>query len=131
MEWLNLIVWVLMLVITITWTIAVVFKPNFMGGRESWGPVNFKMSILWWISILSVFFVEASPFYFFIMVPISFIIVSITSMKKEVEHVVKNKLPPESIMTRAQPNTEALFSSLLYYFIFLVVVYFVNNFFFG
>ena len=119
-----------MLVITITWTIGVVFKPNAMGGRESWGPVNFKITILWWISILCVFFVEASPFYFFIMVPISFIIVSTTSMKKEVEHVIKNKLPPKSILTRAQPNTEALFPSLLYYVIFLVVVYFVNNFFF-
>ena len=52
---LNLIIWLIVLFITITWTVGVVFKPKKMGGEQSWGPVNFKISILWWISIIFVF----------------------------------------------------------------------------
>jgi len=101
-----------------------------MGGRESWGPVNFKISILWWISILFVFLTKVSPFYFIIMVPLSALIVSVASRKAEVDHAIKNKLPAESIMTRAQPDTEALLPSLLYYSVFLIILYFANDFFF-
>ena len=130
MSWTNLIPWILMLLITLLWSVGVVCKPNAMGGRESWGPVNFKISILWWISILFVFLTKVSPFYFIIMVPLSALIVSVASRKAEVDHAIKNKLPAESILTRAQPNTEALLPSLLYYSIFLIILYFANDFFF-
>ena len=43
----------------------------------------------------------------------------------------KNKLPAESIMTRDQPNTEALLPSLLYYSVFLIILYFANDLIFG
>jgi len=119
-----------MLLITITWTVGVAFKPKAMGGSKSWGPVNFKISILWWISILFVFLTKVSPFYFIIMVPLSALIVSVASRKAEVDHAIKNKLPAESIMTRAQPDTEALLPSLLYYSVFLIILYFANDFFF-
>ena len=125
----NLIPWILMFLITLVWSAGVAFKPNSMGGRESWGPVNFKISILWWISILFVFLTKVSPFYFFIMVPLSALIVSVASGKAEVDHAIKNKLPAESIMTRAQPNTEALLPSLLYYSVFLIILYFANEWF--
>ena len=118
-----------MFLITLVWSAGVAFKPNSMGGRESWGPVNFKISILWWISILFVFLTKVSPFYFFIMVPLSALIVSVTSGKAEVDHAIKNKLPAESIMTRAQPNIEALLPSLLYYSVFLIILYFANEWF--
>ena len=64
------------------------------------------------------------------MVPLSALIVSVASRKAEVDHAIKNKLPAESILTRAQPNTEALLPSLLYYSIFLIILYFANDFFF-
>ena len=118
-----------MFLITLVWSAGVAFKPNSMGGRESWGPVNFKISILWWISILFVFLTKVSPFYFFIMVPLSALIVSVASGKAEVDHAIKNKLPAESIMTRAQPNIEALLPSLLYYSVFLIILYFANEWF--
>ena len=54
-----------MFLITLVWSAGVAFKPNSMGGRESWGPVNFKISMLWWISILFVFLTKVSPFLFF------------------------------------------------------------------
>ena len=120
-----------MFFITLLWSAGVAFKPNSMGGKESWGPVNFKISILWWISILFVFLTKVSPFYFFIMVPLSALIVSVTSGKAEVDHAIRNKLPAESIMTRAQPNTEALLPSLLYYLVFLIILYFANDLIFG
>ena len=127
----NLIPWILMFLITLVWSAGVAFKPNSMGGRESWGPVNFKISILWWISVLFVFLTKVSPFYFIIMVPLSALIVSVASGKAEVDHAIKNKLPAESIMTRAQPNTEALLPSLLYYSVFLIILYFANDLIFG
>ena len=113
-----------MFFLTFTWTIGQKVKP------ESWGPVAFKTSILWWISILFIFITKMSPFYFVIMVPLSILIVSITSGKAEVNYAIKNDLPAESIMTREQPKTEALLSSLIFYFIFLIILYFVNNLFF-
>ena len=64
------------------------------------------------------------------MVPLSALIVSVTSGKAEVDHAIRNKLPAESIMTRDQPNTEALLPSLLYYSVFLIILYFANDFFF-
>ena len=112
-----------MFFITLTWTIGQKVKP------ESWGPVAFKTTILWWISILFVFLTKVSPFYFFIMVPLSALIVSVASGKAEVDHAIKNKLPAESIMTRAQPNIEALLPSLLYYSVFLIILYFANEWF--
>ena len=127
----NLIPWILMFLITLVWSAGVAFKPNSMGGKESWGPVNFKISILWWISILFVFLTKVSPFYFFIMVALSALIVSVASGKAEVDHAIKNKLPAESIMTRDQPNTEALLPSLLYYSVFLIILYFANDLIFG
>ena len=124
MKWVNLIPWIVMVFLTLTWTIGQKVKP------ESWGPVAFKTSILWWISILFIFINKMSPFYFVIMVPLSVLIVSVTSAKAEVNYAIKNNLPAESIMTRAQPKTEALLPSLLYYSVFLIILYFVNNLFF-
>ena len=112
MKWVNLIPWIVMVFLTLTWTIGQKVKP------ESWGPVAFKTSILWWISILFIFINKMSPFYFVIMVPLSILIVSVTSAKAEVNYAIKNNLPGESIMTRAQPKTEALLPSLVYYSVF-------------
>ena len=123
MKWINLIPWIIMFFITLTWTIGQKVKP------ESWGPVAFKTSILWWISILFVFLTKVSPFYFIIMVPLSALIVSVASRKAEVDHAIKNKLPAESILTRAQPNIEALLPSLLYYSVFLIILNFANEWF--
>ena len=64
------------------------------------------------------------------MVPLSVLMVSAASGKAEVDHAIKNRLPAESIMTRMQPNTEALLPSLLYYSVFLIILYFANDFFF-
>ena len=124
MKWVNFIPWIIMFFLTLTWTIGQKVRP------ESWGPVAFKTSILWWISILFVFTNKMSPFYFIIMVPLSFLIVSVMSGKAEVNYVIKNNLSPESIFTRAQPKTEALLPSLLYYAVFLIILYLVNNLFF-
>jgi len=121
----NLIPWILMFFVTLVWTIGVKVKP------ESWGPVAFKTSILWWISILFVFFMKVSPFYFLLMVPISLLIASFAASTAEVNYAIKNKLTLESMSARATPKMEGLLRSLLYYFIFLIIVYFVNNFFFG
>ena len=121
MKWVNLIPWIVMVFLTLTWTIGQKVKP------ESWGPVAFKTSILWWISILFIFITKMSPFYFIIIVPLSILTVSVTSGKAEVDYAIKNDLPPESILTRAQPKTEALLSSLIVYSIFLIILYFVNN----
>ena len=124
---LNLIIWLIVLFITITWTVGVVFKPKTMGGEQSWGPVNFKISILWWISIIFIFITKISPFYFILMMPISIFIISYFSGKAEINFALKNKQPPESILTRSQPNTEALLPSLIVYCIILIILYFVNN----
>ena len=114
-----------MFFITLIWTIGVKVKP------ESWGPVAFKTSILWWISILFVFFMKVSPFYFLLMVPVSLQIASFAASTAEVNYAIKNKLTLESMSARATPKMEGLLRSLLYYFIFFIIVYFVNNFFFG
>jgi len=124
---LNLIIWFIVLFITITWTVGVVFKPKIMGGKQSWGPVNFKFAILWWISIIFVFITKVSPFYFILMMPISIFIIWYFSTKAEINFALKNKLPHEIILTRSQPNTEALLPSLLAYSIFLIILYFINN----
>jgi len=124
---LNLIIWFIVLFITITWTVGVVFKPKIMGGKQSWGPVNFKFAILWWISIIFVFITKVSPFYFILMMPISIFIIWYFSAKAEINFALKNKLPHEIILTRSQPNTEALLPSLLAYSIFLIILYFINN----
>mgnify|MGYP001169310309 FL=1 len=124
---LNLIIWLIVLFITITWTVGVVFKPKKMGGEQSWGPVNFKIAILWWISIIFVFITKVSPFYFILMMPISIFIISYFSGKAEINFALKNKQPPESILTRSQPNTEALLPSLIVYCIILIILYFINN----
>tara|TARA_Y100000294_G_scaffold172907_1_gene188247 strand:+ start:384 stop:782 length:399 start_codon:yes stop_codon:yes gene_type:complete len=129
MNFINLIPWILMLLITLTWTVGVIFKPKAMGGSKSWGPVNFKISILWWLSIIFIFLTKFSPFNFILMVPAAFIIVSSTSKKAEVDYAIKNNLPPESILTRKQPNTEALVPSLIAYFLFLLFLYMVNSWF--
>ena len=124
---LNLIIWFIVLFITITWTVGVVFKPKIMGGKQSWGPVNFKFAILWWISIIFVFITKVSPFYFILMMPISIFIIWYFSAKAEINFALKNKLPPESILTRSQPNTEALLPSLIVYCIILIILYLINN----
>ena len=124
---LNLIIWFIVLFITITWTVGVVFKPKIMGGKQSWGPVNFKFAILWWISIIFVFITKVSPFYFILMMPISIFIIWYFSAKAEINFALKNKQPPESILTRSQPNTEALLPSLIVYCIILIILYFINN----
>ena len=98
-----------------------------MGGEQSWGPVNFKIAILWWISIIFVFITKVSPFYFILMMPISIFIISYFSGKAEINFALKNKQPPESILTRSQPNTEALLPSLIVYCIILIILYFINN----
>ena len=98
-----------------------------MGGEQSWGPVNFKISILWWISIIFVFITKISPFYFILMMPVSIFIISYFSGKAEINFALKNKLPPKSILTRSQPNTEALLPSLIVYCIFLIILYFTSN----
>ena len=118
-----------MFFITLLWSAGVAFKPNSMGGRESWGPVNFKISILWWLSIIFIFLTKFSPFNFILMVPAAFIIVSSASKKAEVDYAIKHNLPAESILTRKQPNTEALVPSLIAYFLFLLFLYMVNSWF--
>ena len=80
-----------MFFITLLWSAGVAIKPNSMGGRESWGPVNFKISILWWISIIFVFLTKISPFYFFLMVPVSVLIASTSASMAEVNYILKNK----------------------------------------
>ena len=74
-----------MFFITLTWTIGQKVKP------ESWGPVAFKTSILWWISIIFVFLTKISPFYFFLMVPVSVLIASTSAGMAEVNYILKNK----------------------------------------
>ena len=86
---LNLIIWLIVLFITVTWTVAVVFKPKKMGGEQSWGPVNFKISILWWISIIFVFITKISPFYFILLMPVSIFIISYFSGKAEINFALK------------------------------------------
>ena len=124
MKWINLIPWIVMFFITFTWTIGQKVKP------ESWGPVAFKTSILWWISIIFVFLTKISPFYFFLMVPVSVLIASTSAGMAEVNYILKNKLPAEHIHDRRPPGTEGLFRSLLYYVVFLVILYFANDWFF-
>ena len=117
MGWLNLIVWVLMLVITITWTVGVITKPS------SFGPTNFKLTVLLWISILFVFFIKISPLNFIYMIPASFIIAGYASFRGDTDYIIENKLQPESIFKRIAPNTEGLFRALIHYSIFLVAVF--------
>ena len=91
---LNLIIWLIVLFITITWTVGVVFKPKKMGGEQSWGPVNFKIAILWWISIIFVFiFCIICEFVFFK-----------TSLKPYKDKLVKleNKVEKELRLVRRQ-----------------------------
>ena len=125
----NLIVWGIILFITITWSIGVIFKPKKMGGQESWGPVNFKISILWWISIGFIFFTNLSVLYLIIIFPLSFFIVSLSSMKAEVKHVKDENLEPETVLKRKQPNTEALLPAIIGVLILLSIVYLIDNYF--
>jgi len=106
-----------MFFITFTWTIGLKVKP------ESWGPVAFKTSILLWISIIFVFLTKISPFYFFLMVPVSFIISGVSAGMAETNYVLNNRLHSDYIFSRRAPNTEGLFRSLLYYAIFLIILY--------
>ena len=73
------------------------------------------------------FYNKSFTFLFGLMMPISIFIISYFSGKAEINFALKNKQPPESILTRSQPNTEALLPSLLVYSIFLIILYFVNN----
>ena len=125
----SLIVWGIILFITITWSIGVIFKPKKMGGQESWGPVNFKISILWWISIGFIFFTNLSVLYLIIVFPLSFFIVSFSSMKAEVKHARDRNLEPETVLKRKQPSTEALLPSIIGVLILLSIVYLIDNYF--
>ena len=91
--------------------------------------INFKISILWWLSIRFIFLTKFSPFNFILLVHSAFIIVSSESKKAEVDYAIKHNLPAESILTRKQPNTEALVPSLIVYFLFLLFMYMVNSWF--
>tara|TARA_B100001027_G_C15976113_1_gene202005 strand:+ start:57 stop:446 length:390 start_codon:yes stop_codon:yes gene_type:complete len=124
----NLILWGIILFITITWTVGVVFKPKQMGGEKSWGPVNFKISILWWISIGFIYLTNLSVFYLIIIFPLSIFIVSFSSMKAEVKYVKDGNLKPETILKRKQKNTEALLPAIIGILILLCAIYLINIF---
>ena len=110
----NLFIWTIILLITTIWTIGVIFNPEIMGGEKSWGPVNFKISILWWISVLFVLFSSISVLNLVAIFPLSVFIVMLTSMKAEITNSHDRNLDPySSILKREQPKIEILIPSIV------------------
>jgi len=110
----NLFIWIIILLITMIWTIGAVFKPKIMGGEKSWGPVNFKISILWWISVLFILFLKLSVLNLILIFPLSIFVVILTSMKAEITNSHDRNLDPySSILKREQPKIELLIPSIV------------------
>ena len=110
----NLFIWIIILLITTIWTIGAVFKPKIMGGEKSWGPVNFKISILWWISFLFILFLKLPVLNLILIFPLSIFVVMLTSMKAEITNSHDRNLDPySSILKREQPKIELLIPSII------------------
>ena len=81
-----------------------------MGGEQSWGPVILKF-LYYGGYQLFVFITKISSLFYFN--DASFYIYYFIFLRKAEINTLKIN-PPESILTRSQPNTEALLPSLLF-----------------
>ena len=127
---LNYIIWSLCLLITLTWCIGSFIKPKAMGGTQSWGTTNFKMAIMFFISLTFVFILNLSPLNLIILFPASILISGSVSTRELVEYALKNNRKPEEVFMIDLKDTSGLIRSIVYLSIILIILYLINfNFF--
>ena len=130
---LNLILWIVVTSITIATTVGV-FRNSL---KTSYGDYTFKIIVLWWSSIIFVFFSKMSSLHFLYMYPIGAMFAFFFSTKAQANHALRRGLKDpiknydwRSFRVRIE-KTEGLIPSVIVYLIFLFVVYFVTKYFFG
>ena len=101
-----------------------------MGGTQSWGTTNFKMAIMFFISLTFVFILNLSPLNLIILFPASILISGSVSTRELVEYALKNNRKPEEVFMIDLKDTSGLIRSIVYLSIILIILYLINfNFF--
>lgn len=123
---LNFFIWALALIITITWSAGSFLKSEKMGGKASWGTTNYKMAIMFIISVLLVFFLKLPPLNLIFLFIASMLISGSVSTSELVNYAKKNNIAPEQVEMIDLPDTSGLIKSLVYFFAIFVMIYYLN-----
>ena len=124
---LSYIIWALSLLLLLVWTIGAIFKPQQMGGEESWGSTNFKTMLVWWVSLLAIVFLNLSILFMLALMPVGVMICGVVSTRALVKLAQENGLSPEEMMSVNLANGKGLFLCLILQISAICFCYLVQN----